>query len=289
MRSAGIAPEALRDADRVRNWTPEVETSCRLAWRRAVGYAWMYEQMVAGAKWWGNKLGIATKILGGFVGTQGLIGAILTATSSSDSVPLWVSILSAVIGFAILGLGVLDDTWNVDVVQAQSLVAQVDFGTLARSIRFQYSLPVEARDDARIFVPAALRELEALKLNAPVLWGGVKARYVARCPSNPIYNLEEDWTDDPRPGRVAPVPPEWAGPAGGRGEIEIELADVRDPRDLLRAEGRDPGGALEAWPGRAPRDSAPPSPNARAWTFTASEPPVAAAEKRGPGPRPLDA
>jgi len=210
-------------------WSAEMEAAMRRAIRQADGYAWMYEQMVAGAKWWGNKLTISTKLLGGVLGTQGLIGALMAAFSSGcgSGVPIWVPILSAALGFVVLGLGVLDDTWSVDVVHAQGIVAQVNFATLARSIHFQLALPCAAREDARVFVPSALRELEGLKLTSPTIWGGVKARYVRRYPGNPIYNLApEDALAGPATdwGRYD-RPPLWEGePAEGGGLLPLAPA-----------------------------------------------------------------
>jgi uncharacterized membrane protein YeaQ/YmgE (transglycosylase-associated protein family) len=159
--------------------------------KQASGYSWMYEKMVAGAKKWGSFLSILAGVLAGVVGTEGLV-AIFT---SGGETPLWAGILTAVIGYSIAVVVVLDNTWKLDVVRSEGLVAQVGFAHLSRTIMYQLALRPSERQDARDFVKGILNEIETMKLSSPTIDGKVKKDYVEKFKDNPIYNPEEQWED----------------------------------------------------------------------------------------------
>lgn len=172
-------------------WSPELEAVARRTMKQASGYSWMYEKMVAGAKKWGSCLSILAGALAGVVGTEGLV-AIFT---SGGETPLWAGILTAVSGYSIAVVVVLDNTWKLDVVRSEGLVAQVGFAHLSRTIIYQLALRPSERQDARDFVKGILNEIETMKLSSPTIDGKVKIDYVKKFKDNPIYNPEERWED----------------------------------------------------------------------------------------------
>ena len=104
-------------------------------------------------------------------------------------------IVTAVIGYAIAVVVVVDNTWNLDVVRSEGLVAQVGFAHLSRGVMYQLALRPSERQDARDFVKGILNEIETMKLSSPTIDGKVKAAYIEKFKDNPIYNPEEQWED----------------------------------------------------------------------------------------------
>jgi hypothetical protein len=189
-------------------WTPELESVARCTMKQASGFTWMYERTVARAKRWGERITLASGVLAGVVGTEGLVMAVAGGGQRA-------AIATAVIGYAITILTLLSGTWRLDEVRAAGLVAQVDFAHLARAIQFQLALHPDERQDAREFVRGVLGEIETLKLSSPPIDAAVRADYIAKFKDNPIYGLGAGRAPSPRrrPPRSSAPPPPPAPPA----------------------------------------------------------------------------
>ena len=175
-------------------WSPELETVARQTMTQARGYAWMYERVVYRAKKWGSFLSIISGALAGIVGTGGLISTF----TPSDKPPLWVGIMTAVIGYMIAIVVVIDNNWKLGVVHSEGLMAQVGFANLSRSITYQLALHPSDRQDAREFVKGILNEIETMKLSSPTIGGKVKTEYISKFKDNPIYDPKGRWEEDYR-------------------------------------------------------------------------------------------
>jgi uncharacterized membrane protein YeaQ/YmgE (transglycosylase-associated protein family) len=159
--------------------------------KQASGYAWMYEKVVESAKKWGSILSIIAGVLATLVGTQGLVSVFTTEGGSA----FWVGVVTAVTGYIIAVVVALNNTWKLDVVLSEGLVAQVGFAHLSRGIMYQLALRPSERQDARDFVKGILNEIETMKLSSPSIDRGVKASYIRKFKDNPIYNPDEQWED----------------------------------------------------------------------------------------------
>lgn len=158
-------------------WTPDLEAAARRTMNQASGYAWMYDQMVVRAKKWGGVLSSVAGVLGGLVGTEGLVSAF----ASDSGAPPWVGVATAVVGYLIVVALTLDKkTWRLDDVRAESLAAQVSFAQLSRGVMLQLALAPSDRQDAGEFVKGILNEIETMKLSSPTIDLRVRRAYASK-------------------------------------------------------------------------------------------------------------
>lgn len=171
------------------HWSVAMEDVARQTMQQATGYAWMYEKLVASSTRWGNAISIISGILAGAIGTEGLISAILSNKDNRTSFS--VGIITALVGYIITILIVLDNNWKLDVIKSEGLVAHVGFIQLSRSIKLQLTLQPSERNDAREFVQNILIEIDKMKLSSPTIPNSIKNSYSNKVKNNPIYNPEE--------------------------------------------------------------------------------------------------
>jgi hypothetical protein len=214
-----------------------MEAIARRTMRQANGYAWMYEHMAVSAKYWDDAINIASGVLGGIVGTAGIVS--ITTDSAS---PLWARILQIIVGFLVSILSVLTATWRLGETQMNDVLTQVSYATLTKDLMWQLAQPRKDRQDAREYIRAKLGEIEQLKVSAPIISLRVRHAYNSKFKNNPIYTPEDQWeaiiADVSEDARSASSPSDEAGPAAG-----AELGDALGEMLLSGAPGDAPGDA----------------------------------------------
>jgi F0F1-type ATP synthase assembly protein I len=165
-----------------------MEAIARRTMRQANGYAWMYENMATSAKRWGDDLNIASGVLGGIVGTSGIV-----SIATDSSTPLWARIVQVVLGFLVTIVTVLTATWRLSETQRNDVFTQVSYATLAKSLMWQLAQPRKDRQDAREYVRAKLGEIEQLKISAPTIDTRTRHAYNSKFKNNPIFTPEDQW------------------------------------------------------------------------------------------------
>lgn len=166
-------------------WSTAMEDVARQTMQQATGYAWMYEKLVASSTRWGNAISIISGILAGAIGTEGIISVVL---SNQNNIA---GIITALVGYIITILIILDNNWKLDVVKSEGLVAHVGFIQLSRSIKLQLTLQPLERNDARDFVQNILIEIDKMKLSSPTIPNSIKNSYSNKVKKNHIYIPEE--------------------------------------------------------------------------------------------------
>jgi hypothetical protein len=204
-----ITPSLPDRENFVNGWTPRLERMAHHVMGQASGYSWMYERMVSSAKSWGKVFSVASGILAGLVGTEGIADLLAMADvdTSCDIIPQWLVITTTVLSFSIIVVVVLNNTCKFDVVKSEGLAAQVSFARLARSIGYQLVLTPSARQEGQDFVKGVLAEIDQLKLTSPTIDRAAKISYTTKFKNNPVYNQGDVplWVDY-RTGAVEPQP-----------------------------------------------------------------------------------
>lgn len=163
-------------------WTPELEALAIKALAQAAGYSWMLQRTAGRALRWSQGISIASGLLGGVVGTRGLVGLAL-----DDSVlPWWAGLLDAAAGFAISALLLFERTWSLHSRHVCALSAQVDYARVAREIQLQLALPPAERKSASAFIEHVLAEIETIKLSTPAPDHVDRQQYASRFVTNPF-------------------------------------------------------------------------------------------------------
>ena len=250
-------PRAARANDR--HWTPEMEAIARRTMRQANGYAWMYENMATSAKHWGDGLNIASGVLGGIVGTAGII-----SVATESSTPLWARILQIILGFLVTLVSVLTATWRLSETQMNDVLTQVSYATLGKDLMWQLAQPRKDRQDAREYVRAKLGEVEQLKVSAPTISTRTRHAYNNKFKNNPIYTPEDQWdaiiadtpydrpADQSEDSELSAAAAESVTPGSARlsgsdqSSLEDDLAQAGAEPVATRAEALDPAKLMGA-------------------------------------------
>jgi hypothetical protein len=164
-------------------WTREMEAVVRHIKNQSIGYSWIYNRIVMNAKRSEKAMIIIIAILSGLLGTEGLITIFEYGVE-------WYRVATAVTGYVVMVLSIVNSTWDFGATSSEGLVAQIDFSRIDRSITYQLALHPKDRLDARDFVNNMLGEIDKLTQNAPTIDDGTRTQYTNKFKNNPIYNLE---------------------------------------------------------------------------------------------------
>jgi F0F1-type ATP synthase assembly protein I len=162
-------------------WTRKTENLARKTALQAKGYAWMYERMAYLAQSIERVLNIISGILGGLVGTTGLIDVFNTTA------PIWPKIIEIIVGFFIGILAIFNSTWDLNTIQRNSILSQAGYDLLSRDIACLLSHSRRDRPDAIDYLRAKNRELCQLKLSAPIIGKHVKKSYLQHFKDDAIF------------------------------------------------------------------------------------------------------
>jgi hypothetical protein len=202
-----------------------MEAIARRTMRQANGYAWMYENMAFSAKRWSDLLNIASGVLGGIVGTSGVVSIV-----TDSSAPLWARIVQVVLGFLVSVVAALTATWRLSETQMDDVLTQVSYATLAKDLMWQLAQPRKDRQDAREYVRTKLGEIEQLKVSAPTIDTRTRHAYNSKFKNNPIFTPEDQWdaiiADVPFEGGGGPDTPSDSSELSAVGS---ELSAVTEP------------------------------------------------------------
>ena len=214
-------------------WTPAMEALARRAMKKAARLAWQYEAVAEAARKLGDGLSLVSGILGGLVGTGGVVGATAPGSVSllgvGSGAVSWPTLISIVIGYVISVIAILMSNWRLSEIQMKGVAAQTGLLNTAREIRWQLAQPLPDRADAHEFVHAREAEIAQVEAAAPPRDEWVRKKYRSMFLAEGAINDEEalDWTPPPTP----PV----AAPPAETSAIEIIMrAGAAPPDNLLR-------------------------------------------------------
>ena len=169
-----------------RYWYPEMENIALRIMQQANNYAWMYSYMAANAKYLGDLLNITSGILGGIVGTAGVVTLFLDTTT-----PLWARLIQIIIGFLVTIVSVLTSTWRLTEMQMNDNLTQVSYSILSKEIMWQLAQPRKDRHDAREYIKSKLGEIEQLKVSAPIIDKNARKAFLKKFKNMAIDIFEE--------------------------------------------------------------------------------------------------
>ena len=231
--SDGATDSSVAVGGAARRWTPAMESLARRAMKKAVRLAWQYEAVADAARKLGDRLSLISGILGGLVGTGGVVGA--TAPGSVSLLAIgggslsWPTLASIVIGYVISVIAILMSNWRLSEVQLKGVAAQTGLLNTAREIRWQLAQPLADRADAHEFVHAREAEIAQVEAAAPPRDAWVREKYRSMFLAEGGAKDEEalDWTPP------VPTPPVGALEVVTRGASTPPEHLLRD--DPLRA------------------------------------------------------
>jgi len=183
------APEERRKKNKKsknRHWYPEMETIALKTMQQANNYAWMYSYMASNAKQLGDCLNIFSGMLGGIVGTTGVVAIFL-----DNSTPMWARLIQVISGFLVTIVSVLISTWRLTEMQMNDNLTQVSYSLLSKDIMWQLAQPRKDRHDAREYIKSKLSEIEQLKVSAPIIDNGAKRAFLRKFKDISIDIFEE--------------------------------------------------------------------------------------------------
>lgn len=187
-----------------------MESLARRAMKKSMRLAWQYEAVAEAARKLGNRLSLVSGILGGLVGTGGVVGATAPGTVSLLAVGgslSWPTLVSIVIGYVISVIAILMSNWRLSEIQMKGVAAQTGLLNTAREIRWQLAQPLADRADAHEFVHAREAEIAQVEAAAPPRDAWVRDMYRSMFLAEGGAKDEEalDWTP-----LAAPTPPALA-------------------------------------------------------------------------------
>jgi len=171
-----------------RGWTPEMEALARREVQRAAGYAFMYEYMADSSSKCAKWLSLTTGIIGTVVGTSGFASIFVEVET-----PLWIRVVTALLGFIISIIAVIDNVFKVSGSQDTLVQNQVSYATLSKDILCQLAQPTTERADAGEYMKAKTGDIERIRLTAPMISARARAAYERKFQNNPIYSTEDIW------------------------------------------------------------------------------------------------
>lgn len=127
--------------------------------------AWVFGEMTRIAKVWGDALTIASAVLSGLVGVEGLVTIL-----DDDTPPLWVRVLTFCFSVISVVLLSINSTWKPGVVGGMALSTQVKLLGIHRGVKLQLALPRANRPPAIEYVQDILNEYERVVLGAPTIY-----------------------------------------------------------------------------------------------------------------------
>jgi hypothetical protein len=204
-------------------WTPAMESLARRAMKKAARLAWQYEAVAEAARKLGDRLSLVSGILGGLVGTGGVVGATAPGSVSIMAVGgavSWPTLVSIVIGYVISVIAILMSNWRLSEIQMKGVAAQTGLLNTAREIRWQLAQPLADRADAHEFVHAREAEIAQVEAAAPPRDEWVRAKYRSMFLAEGAARDEEalDWT-----------PPAVPTPPAGAGALEVAARGAGTP------------------------------------------------------------
>ena len=200
--------EAPREAE-VERWSPKMVEMARRAEKKAARLAWQYELIARTARRTAERLSLASGILGGLVGTGGLVGAASPGTNALVGTTSWTTLASIVIGYIIGVISVVNSNWRLGELQMKGVTAQLGLQAVGREIRWQLAQPAADRADAYEFIHAREAEIAALEAAGPPRDEWVRERYLRQCDAGAAGANEDalDWTPPDTPEAVPALAP----------------------------------------------------------------------------------
>lgn len=193
--------EAPREPAEIERWSPKMVEMARRAEKKAARLAWQYELIARTARRTAERLSLASGILGGLVGTGGLVGAASPGTNALVGTTSWTTLASIVIGYIIGVISVVNSNWRLGELQMKGVTAQLGLQAVGREIRWQLAQPAADRADAYEFIHAREAEIAALEAAGPPRDEWVRERYLRQCAAGAAGANEDalDWTPPDTP------------------------------------------------------------------------------------------
>jgi len=173
--------------DVLNGWNDTMELLSDRIIEQAICLAWVYEKMSEKNFKINNYISLASCILGGIVGTTGLI-----TVSNSDGAR-WYDVISMIIGFVITILTGFSSILKFSENQAACLQAQVRYAEIANTLVLEKSKPTNIRKNAGDIIHNMLRQVELLKLSSPIIDEKIKGKYDDK---RIIIDESPDWQND---------------------------------------------------------------------------------------------
>lgn len=168
--------ESLQDSI-VHQWTERLETMLDKFNGRVDRDKWIYNEMIAKAKWWDNFLIIISAAISGLVGVEGLV-----VVFSDAEPPLWLEILATTLSFIAGIILTLANTWKPSEVAANALTTRVKLLAIKHKIDLVLSIAPRDRPLGEDFVRDVTSEFESACLSAPVPYSDIVKRAKKRFP-----------------------------------------------------------------------------------------------------------